>query len=30
MVSRSLPSLPVAGAQAPERADAARNRLKIL
>ena len=30
MATRSRPSLPVAGAQAPERADAARNRLKIL
>jgi AcrR family transcriptional regulator len=30
MASRSLPSLPVAGSQAAERADAARNRLKIL
>jgi AcrR family transcriptional regulator len=30
MAPRSLPSLPVAGAQAPERADAARNREKIL
>jgi AcrR family transcriptional regulator len=30
MASRSLPSLPLLGPQAPERADAARNRLKIL
>lgn len=30
MASRSVPSLPVVGTQAPERADAARNRLKIL
>jgi AcrR family transcriptional regulator len=30
MASHSLPTLPVVGAQAPERADAARNRLKIL
>jgi AcrR family transcriptional regulator len=30
MAARTVPSLPVVGSQAPERADAARNRLKIL